>query len=450
MVRAIGGCLWRSRVWSEWSGRAAVLTGTAAQALFDLTWRGDPLAPRRIDRRGGVFATLRSTQIRRSLPLRSKLSRAGVTDGPIAISYDRTDRLGIEIPDRGGSTSLFCCLSDRSARPRRRLLLPVAVNWVFARRPCAVGPVATGRTAGRGPVSRPAPWPDVIGGAASSPSTSWSPRSGSRSSAPGRQPAGFDEGLAFRAQITLFIGLGLLVFPRELTDVAVSGLALALLLVFLIRPAVVWLSTVFNDFTGRERLLLGLGRAERGGADRPGHVRPSSQVETANTIFNAVFFVVVVSAILQGTTLERVAGKLDLISPAGRRTSPDRGREVEPVGSPRLRRRARSCDRRFGRPRGRTAASRDHRGDRARRRLDPAPRQHDHRARRPPVRPRTSCLATRGRGRLLALAAEGLGRRYPGEMPKVEHLVYGDRKVFTVSAFNRGIGTTSAGCPPSG
>ena len=42
----------------------------------------------------------------------------------------------------------------------------------------------------------------------------------------------------------------------------------------------------------------------------------SSQVETANTIFNAVFFVVVVSAILQGTTLERVAQKLDLISPA--------------------------------------------------------------------------------------------------------------------------------------
>ena len=30
--------------------------------------------------------------------------------------------------------------------------------------------------------------------------------------------------------------------------------------------------------------------------------------------------------------------------------------------------------------------------------------------------------------------------RYPGVVPKVEHLVYGDRKVFTVSAFNRGIG----------
>ena len=33
------------------------------------------------------------------------------------------------------------------------------------------------------------------------------------------------------------------------------------------------------------------------------------------------------------------------------------------------------------------------------------------------------------------------GRRYPGEVPKVEHLTYGDRKVFTVSSFNRGIGT---------
>jgi exodeoxyribonuclease VII large subunit len=35
----------------------------------------------------------------------------------------------------------------------------------------------------------------------------------------------------------------------------------------------------------------------------------------------------------------------------------------------------------------------------------------------------------------------GPDRRYPGGVPKVEHLTYGDRKVFTVSSFNRGIGT---------
>ena len=42
----------------------------------------------------------------------------------------------------------------------------------------------------------------------------------------------------------------------------------------------------------------------------------SSEVTESNTIFNAVFFVVVVSAVVQGTTLERVAGRLGLLSPA--------------------------------------------------------------------------------------------------------------------------------------
>jgi cell volume regulation protein A len=40
----------------------------------------------------------------------------------------------------------------------------------------------------------------------------------------------------------------------------------------------------------------------------------SSDVPEANTIFNAVFFVVVISTIVQGTTLERVAGRLGLLS----------------------------------------------------------------------------------------------------------------------------------------
>ena len=90
---------------------------------------------------------------------------------------------------------------------------------------------------------------------------------------------------------------------------------MALLLVFLIRPVAVWMSTAFNDFTTRERLLLGWAGLRGAVPIVLATFVLSSQVETANTIFNAVFFVVVVSAILQGTTLERVAGKLDLLSP---------------------------------------------------------------------------------------------------------------------------------------
>ena len=40
----------------------------------------------------------------------------------------------------------------------------------------------------------------------------------------------------------------------------------------------------------------------------------SDGVHGADTIFNAVFFVVLVSAILQGTTLERVARRLELLT----------------------------------------------------------------------------------------------------------------------------------------
>ena len=60
----------------------------------------------------------------------------------------------------------------------------------------------------------------------------------------------------------------------------------------------------------------GLGRPARRGADRARDVRPVVARRPADTIFNAVFFVVIVSAIVQGTTLERVAHGLGLVSPA--------------------------------------------------------------------------------------------------------------------------------------
>jgi potassium/hydrogen antiporter len=131
-----------------------------------------------------------------------------------------------------------------------------------------------------------------------------------------RQLVGFHEGLAFLAQVAMFIVLGLLVFPSQLSDVAGSGLALALLLVFLVRPIAVWVSTAFNDFSVRERALLGWAGLRGAVPIVLATFVLSSQVDTANTIFNAVFFVVVVSAILQGTTLERVAARLGLLSAA--------------------------------------------------------------------------------------------------------------------------------------
>ena len=53
------------------------------------------------------------------------------------------------------------------------------------------------------------------------------------------QLVGFHEDLAFLAQVTMFVVLGLLVFPSDLPPVMVSGFVLALLLVFVIRPVAV-------------------------------------------------------------------------------------------------------------------------------------------------------------------------------------------------------------------
>ena len=69
----------------------------------------------------------------------------------------------------------------------------------------------------------------------------------------------FHEGLAWVAQIAMFLALGLLVFPSQLGDVWLEGTALALVLVFVARPLSTAASrTAFEPLHARaERLVLG-------------------------------------------------------------------------------------------------------------------------------------------------------------------------------------------------
>jgi cell volume regulation protein A len=144
-----------------------------------------------------------------------------------------------------------------------------------------------------------------------------------------RQLVAFHEGIAFLAQVALFIVLGLLVFPNELPDVALPGVALAFVLMLVARPAAVWASTAFSNFTNRDRALLGWAGLRGAVPIVLATFVLSSDVPERNTIFNAVFFVVVVSVIVQGTTLEWVARKLGLLSYAPR--PPEAPLEVGPL-----------------------------------------------------------------------------------------------------------------------
>jgi potassium/hydrogen antiporter len=128
---------------------------------------------------------------------------------------------------------------------------------------------------------------------------------------PARQTiANFHQGLGWLAQLAMFLTLGLLVFPSQLGDVAVEGTALALVLVLVARPLAVVGATLFARFSAAERLILGWAGL-RGAVPVVLATFPViAHVSESLDFFNIVFFAVVVSTLLQGTTFEPLARRL--------------------------------------------------------------------------------------------------------------------------------------------
>jgi len=299
----------------------AVLTGLAAQLLFDLTWLEAILLGAVVASTdaAAVFATFRYTRVRRRVA-RTLEAESGGND-PMAIALTLGLIAWIENPDSHGFGDLVLLVARQLVLGIAvGVVLAVAATWIFARLPRSVGPFAPVASLSAAGLSFGAA--DVVGGSGFLSVYLVGLAVGSTPSRYRRQLAGFHEGLAFLAQVVLFIVLGLLVFPRDLGNVAVSGLALAALLVLVIRPVAVWVSTVFTAFTRRERLLLGWAGLRGAVPIVLATFALSAEVDHANTIFNAVFFVVLVSAILQGTTLEWVAGRLGLLVPVAPRHEP--------------------------------------------------------------------------------------------------------------------------------
>jgi cell volume regulation protein A len=123
------------------------------------------------------------------------------------------------------------------------------------------------------------------------------------------------DAMAWFSQVAMFLVLGLLAAPARLWDVALPGLALALFLVFIARPVAVIASLLPFRFAPREVAFIswvGL----RGAVPIILATYPVlAGVEGGRRIFDLVFFVVVVSTLLQGAPIRWLAGRLELVVP---------------------------------------------------------------------------------------------------------------------------------------
>lgn len=118
--------------------------------------------------------------------------------------------------------------------------------------------------------------------------------------------------ISWFAQVAMFLILGLLVFPSRLLPMAIPGLTLALFLTLLARPLVVAACLRPFGFTGKEIAFAGwVGM--RGAVPIVLATYPVlSRVPGAEDLFNLVFFLVVVNALIPGATIPWVARRLGM------------------------------------------------------------------------------------------------------------------------------------------
>ncbi|NDP37579.1 MAG: potassium/proton antiporter [Rhodoferax sp.] len=123
------------------------------------------------------------------------------------------------------------------------------------------------------------------------------------------------DGYAWLAQAGMFLLLGLLVTPSSLLPSLLPALAVALTLMFIARPVAVWLCLAPLRFTARETWFIswvGL----RGAVPIVLALFPLlAGLPQAHLLFNVAFVVVLVSLLLQGSTIGAVARWLGVALP---------------------------------------------------------------------------------------------------------------------------------------
>ncbi|MGB0356768.1 MAG: potassium/proton antiporter [Cytophagales bacterium] len=129
----------------------------------------------------------------------------------------------------------------------------------------------------------------------------------------------FYEGFSWILEISMFIGLGCLVNLEILLKIAGVGIALSFVLMFFARPISVWASLAFSNFKRKDKGFIawvGLRGAVPivfatyfySGLDE------TPFAGLADQLFHLIFFVVITSILIQGSTLYWMAKRMGLIA----------------------------------------------------------------------------------------------------------------------------------------
>jgi potassium/hydrogen antiporter len=146
----------------------------------------------------------------------------------------------------------------------------------------------------------------------------------------------FHDGLAWLMQVTMFLTLGLQVFPARLVPIAGVGILVSLFLIFIARPASVHAALAFSPMSLREQTIVAWAGL-RGAVPIILATFPIvAGIEKADTIFHLVFFIALTSVVMQGTAIPLLTRMLKIgIPPSSEiRSGPQRNPPAPPNPMP--------------------------------------------------------------------------------------------------------------------
>jgi potassium/hydrogen antiporter len=283
----------------------AAVTGLAAVWLFDLSTLNGLLLGSVLAATDGaaIFALLRGSTLKRRLATTLE-GESGFND-PVAILLVLGFIEWLQHDDYGIADMALLFVRQLGIGLAVGLLVGVAAAWTLRR--------VTLATAGLYPVATLAVAALAFGGADALHGSGFlavylAGLALGTAGIPAQQTVtSFHQGLAWVGQVAMFVALGLLVFPSRLDDVALRGTVLALVLVLVSRPVAVAVATLPMRFTWPERAVLS-GAGLRGAVPMVLATFPVIDGVSGSTrLFDVVFFAVLLSTLIQGTTFEPVA-----------------------------------------------------------------------------------------------------------------------------------------------